>query len=70
MSEPHGGGFVIRLIYTNDAVEPLWVRAGSGRGLGTREHATIFPDREVATAEAKIWKAISETAFAVIVEHA
>ena len=40
------------------------------RGLGTREHATAFPDREAALTEAKIWKAISETAFSVIVEPA
>jgi hypothetical protein len=63
-------GFVVKLVYTDDTIEPLWVRAGSGRGLGMREHATVFPDREAATAEAKIWKAISETTFAVIVEPA
>jgi hypothetical protein len=68
MSEPHGTGFVVRLISNNDAVEPLWVMAERGRGLGTRERATVFPDREAAMAEAKFWKAKSETAFSVVVE--
>jgi hypothetical protein len=43
---------------------------GGGRGLGSRENATVFPDREAANAEAKIWQALSTQAFTVVVEPA
>jgi len=44
--------------------------AGRGRGLGSRENATVFPDREAAVSEAKIWQALSTQAFSVVVEEA
>jgi hypothetical protein len=66
MTEAH----VVKLLYHNAAVKPRWVMAGSGRGLGPRDTATIFPDLKAAHAEAQIWKALSETVFSVIVEPA
>ena len=63
-------GYVVKLLYDNDAIKPRWVMAGSGRGLGPREHATVFPDHEAAMSEAKIWKRIPATAFAVVIEPA
>jgi len=63
-------GYVVKLLYENVDVKPRWVMAGAGRGLVSRENATVFPDREAAMSEAKIWKALSTTAFSVIVEAA
>jgi hypothetical protein len=63
-------GYVVKLLYDNISVKPRWVMAGSGRGLVSRENATVFPDREAAMSEAKIWKALATTAFSVIVENA
>jgi|HubBroStandDraft_6_1064221.scaffolds.fasta_scaffold54399_2 hypothetical protein len=63
-------GYVVKLIYDNATVKPRWVMAGRGRGLGTREHATVFPDRKAATAEARIWEVLSNTAFTVVIEPA
>jgi hypothetical protein len=71
MSEPRQTGFVVKLIYNNSAaVNPRWVRAGSGRGLVTREHATFFPDRATAAVEAEIWEALAAAAFVVVIEPA
>jgi hypothetical protein len=41
-----------------------------GRGLGPREEATVFPDREAADEEAKKWQAMTPKVFSVIVEPA
>jgi hypothetical protein len=62
------GGYVVKLVYDNRDVEARWVMADAGRGLVSRENATVFPDREAAMSEAKIWQALSATAFCVIVE--
>ncbi len=63
-------GYVVKLVYDNRSVKPRWVMAGSGRGLVSRENATVFPDCEAAMAEAKIWKALSTQAFSIVVETA
>jgi hypothetical protein len=63
-------GYVVKLVYANRALEWRWVMAGRGRGLGSRENATVFPDRAAAVSEAKIWQALSTQAFSVVVEEA
>ena len=63
-------GYVVKLLYENTAVKPRWVMTGCGRGLVAREKATVFPSHADADAEAQIWKALSKTAFSVIVETA
>jgi len=62
--------YLVKLLYENIDVKPRWVMAGNGRGLGSREQATVFPNRAAANAEAKIWEALSERAFSVVVEPA
>jgi hypothetical protein len=68
MSEPMAEGYVVKLVYSTKTIESRWVMAGSGRGLGSRENATVFPDRESAMTEAKIWKTLSTQAFTVVIE--
>jgi hypothetical protein len=70
MSEAQQTGFVIKLLYESVDVEPRWVMAGAGRGLGSRENATVFPDRRAAESEAKLWKTLATTGFSVVVEPA
>jgi hypothetical protein len=70
MSEQLSESYVVKLRYENTAIKPRWVMAGSGRGLVARENATVFPDREAAMSEAKIWEALSTKAFSVSVETA
>jgi hypothetical protein len=59
MSEPIAAGYVVKLVYGNRAVGPRWVMAGRGRGLVSRENATVFPDREAAMSEAKLWEGLA-----------
>jgi hypothetical protein len=68
MNEHNRAGFVVKLVYANVDVKRRWVMVGAGRGLGSRENATVFPDREAAESEATLWKALSTTAFSVVVE--
>jgi hypothetical protein len=63
-------GYVVKLVDTEGALEPRWVTTVGGRGFGTREGATVFPDREAADSEAEIWKSISARPFSVVVEPA
>jgi predicted AAA+ superfamily ATPase len=63
-------GFVIKVLYDNAPTKPRWVIAGSGRGLVRRESATVFPNREAAEAEVRIWKLIATVAFLITVEPA
>ena len=63
-------GYVVKLVYGNREVESRWVVAGTGRGLVSRERATVFPDREAAESEAKIWKGLSGAAFSAVIENA
>ena len=63
--------YVVKVFYDDAPNRVRWVMAGRGRALGTRENATVFPNREAADAEAKIWKATSQLApFTVVVEPA
>jgi hypothetical protein len=62
--------FVVKLVYDDAAIAPRWVKAGSGRGLGLREQATVFPDHEAAQSEADLWQAITPKTFSVLVEPA
>jgi hypothetical protein len=61
-------GYVVKLLDTAGTSEPRWVMIMRGRGFGSREAATVFPDREAAQSEAEIWKAMSPKAFSVVVE--
>jgi hypothetical protein len=61
---------VIKLVYGDVAISPQWVHAESDRGLGTRAHATVFPDREAAQLEAEMWKVIAKRGFSVLVDPA
>ncbi len=70
MSEPSARAYVVKLVYANRDIEARWVMAGDGRGLVTRENATVFPDREAAMSEAQIWESLSNTAFSVVIESA
>jgi hypothetical protein len=60
--------FVVQLQNSDSASEPRWVVNARGRGFGSREEATVFPDREAADAEAEAWKAMRQKVFSVIVE--
>src|SRR5580704_6774763 len=62
--------FVVKLVYDKAILVPRWVNADMGRGLGTREDATVFPDHESAQAEAELWKALATETFTVVVEPA
>jgi hypothetical protein len=62
--------FVVKLLDSGGALEPRWVMIMRGRGLGPREEATVFPDREAADEEAKKWQAMTPKVFSVIVEPA
>jgi hypothetical protein len=70
MSELTAEGYVVKLVSGTKTIDSRWVMAGRGRGLGSRENATVFPDREAEMAEAKIWKALSTQAFEVVVDPA
>jgi hypothetical protein len=63
-------GYVVKLLDNNGTLEPRWVMTEGGRGFGTREGATVFPDREAADSESEIWKAMSPKVFSVVVEPA
>jgi len=62
--------FVVKLVYDDAAIAPSWVKAGSGRGLGLREEATVFRDHEAAHSEAERWQAMAPNTFSVVVEPA
>jgi len=63
-------GYVVKLLYDNILAKPRWVIVEPGRGLGPREQATVFPDREAAESEAKTWRALMTTSLSVVVEPA
>jgi hypothetical protein len=63
-------GYVVKLLDDNRKMDPRWVTTEGGRGFGTREGATVFPDREAAESEAKVWKAMPRIPFSVVVEPA
>jgi hypothetical protein len=70
MSKSTADGYVVKLVYGTKTIASRWVMAGRGRGLGSRENATVFTDRKAANAEAKIWEALSTQAFDVVVDPA
>lgn len=71
MSQAQQTGFVVKLLYENADIKQRWVMAGDGRRLSSsRENATVFPDHGAAQSEANLWKALSTTAFSIIVEPA
>jgi hypothetical protein len=63
-------GYVVKLRDSEGALEPRWVTTDGGRGFGTREGATVFPDHESADSDADMWKAMAQNVFSVIVEPA
>jgi hypothetical protein len=63
-------GYVVKLLDNKGALAPRWVTIEHGRGFGTREGATVFPDREAAESEAEVWRVISARPFSVVVEPA
>jgi hypothetical protein len=62
--------FVVQLMYEDAAIAPRWVNAEMGCGVGTREHATVFPDYEAAQTEAQLWGESATKNFSVLVEPA
>jgi hypothetical protein len=60
--------FVFKLLNSDSASESRGVVTTLGRGFGSREEATVFPDREAADAEAEAWKAMKQEALSVVVE--
>ena len=62
--------FVVKLLNSDSASQPRWVINMLGRGYGSREEATVFPDRYAADEEAEAWKAMKQSVFSVVVEAA
>jgi hypothetical protein len=63
-------GYVVKIVYDSLGTLPRWVRNGSGKGIGPREHATVFPNFESANDEAQVWKAIRGSEMTVLIEPA
>jgi hypothetical protein len=63
-------GYVVKLLDDTGKMDPRWVKTDGGRSFGTREGATLFPDREAAESEAKVWEAMPRIPFSVVVEPA
>ena len=62
------GANVAKPVYDDAGVGPRWVIAANGRRLGSRQNATVYPDRLAAGVDASLWKTPSTVAFSVIVE--
>ena len=62
--------FVVKLLSSDSASQPRWVTTMLGRGFGSREEATVFPDRYAADEEAEAWKAMNQKVFSAVVEVA
>ncbi len=62
-------GFVIKLVHENTDIVTRWVRAGTNRGLDSRENATVFLTYGAAEAEAKLWAQITPETFAVVIDR-
>jgi hypothetical protein len=58
----------VKLLNSDGAAESRWVVTTPGRGFGSREEATVFPDREAADPEAEAWMAMKQEALSVVVE--
>jgi hypothetical protein len=74
MIGPKQTGYVVKVLYDDNAIASRWVLAKHGHGrvgaLVSGTDATVFANSDEAEAEATIWRLLPNARFSVVVEPA